>query len=33
LPPPALGEHTEEVLADAGLSPSTIAGLRASGVI
>jgi crotonobetainyl-CoA:carnitine CoA-transferase CaiB-like acyl-CoA transferase len=28
---PALGEHTEEVLRDAGLTPGEIATLRASG--
>jgi formyl-CoA transferase len=32
-PPPALGEHTDEVLTAAGLSDAAIAGLRESGVI
>jgi CoA:oxalate CoA-transferase len=32
-PAPALGEHTEAVLADAGYTPDQIAGLRRSGVI
>jgi crotonobetainyl-CoA:carnitine CoA-transferase CaiB-like acyl-CoA transferase len=27
LPPPALGEHTEELLREAGLSPAAIAAL------
>ncbi|MHB8532939.1 MAG: hypothetical protein ACYDC2_09480, partial [Solirubrobacteraceae bacterium] len=31
LPGPALGEHTEEVLAAAGYSPEEIAGLIAAG--
>jgi len=31
LPVPALGEHTDEVLAEAGLSAAAIAALRASG--
>jgi crotonobetainyl-CoA:carnitine CoA-transferase CaiB-like acyl-CoA transferase len=30
---PALGEHTDEILAEAGYSPADIAGLRADGVI
>jgi crotonobetainyl-CoA:carnitine CoA-transferase CaiB-like acyl-CoA transferase len=30
---PALGEHTEEILAEAGFTPAEIAGLRADGVI
>lgn len=30
-PPPALGEHTAEVLAALGLSPADIAALRARG--
>lgn len=33
LPPPALGEHTHEVLAQAGLSPSEIRKLAAEGAI
>ncbi|MBI2728951.1 MAG: CoA transferase [Polaromonas sp.] len=33
LPPPALGEHTREVLAQAGLSPSDIKKLADEGVI
>jgi crotonobetainyl-CoA:carnitine CoA-transferase CaiB-like acyl-CoA transferase len=32
-PPPLLGEHTDEVLHEAGLSPSEVADLRTSGVI
>ena len=32
-PPPLLGEHTDEVLAAAGLNDAQIAGLRASGVV
>jgi crotonobetainyl-CoA:carnitine CoA-transferase CaiB-like acyl-CoA transferase len=28
---PALGEHTDEVLREAGLTPGEIAALRASG--
>ena len=32
-PAPALGEHTDEILAEAGYSPAEIAGLRADGVI
>jgi alpha-methylacyl-CoA racemase len=32
-PAPALGEHTEEVLAEAGLDPDEIAGLRVSGTV
>ena len=30
---PRLGEHTEQVLAEAGLSPDDVAGLRAAGVV
>jgi crotonobetainyl-CoA:carnitine CoA-transferase CaiB-like acyl-CoA transferase len=33
LPPPALGEHTDAVLREAGLSDSDIAGLRATGIV
>ena len=32
-PPPLLGQHTDEVLAAAGLSEAQIAALRASGVV
>jgi len=32
-PAPLLGEHTDEVLAEIGLAPDTIADLRSSGVI
>jgi len=32
-PAPALGQHSEEVLRDAGLSPAEIAQLRASGAL
>jgi crotonobetainyl-CoA:carnitine CoA-transferase CaiB-like acyl-CoA transferase len=32
-PPPALGEHNEEVLQGLGLSAAEIADLRKSGVI
>ncbi|OIQ66726.1 formyl-coenzyme A transferase [mine drainage metagenome] len=32
-PPPRLGEHTDEVLAELGLDRSAVAALRASGVI
>ena len=32
-PSPMLGEHTDEVLAEAGLSPERIAALRAEGVV
>jgi formyl-CoA transferase len=32
LPPPRLGEHTQEVLADIGLEPSEIERLKADGV-
>ena len=31
--PPALGEHTEEVLAELGLDAAQVAGLRQRGVI
>jgi crotonobetainyl-CoA:carnitine CoA-transferase CaiB-like acyl-CoA transferase len=33
LPPPALGAHTEEVLAEIGLSAADIAELRTANVI
>jgi len=33
LPPPMLGEQTDEILAEAGYSPDAIAGLRRTGVI
>jgi crotonobetainyl-CoA:carnitine CoA-transferase CaiB-like acyl-CoA transferase len=33
LPPPALGEHTDEVLAMLGYAPETIAAMRDEGVI
>ena len=32
-PAPALGEHTEDILSDIGLSSDRIAELRESGVI
>ncbi|MGE5505210.1 MAG: CaiB/BaiF CoA transferase family protein [Actinomycetota bacterium] len=32
-PPPVLGQHTDEVLAEAGLSAAEIADLRADGVV
>jgi crotonobetainyl-CoA:carnitine CoA-transferase CaiB-like acyl-CoA transferase len=32
LPPPALGEHTDDVLAALGLSPDAIAALKEAGV-
>ena len=32
-PAPALGEHTEEVLAEAGIAPKEIERLRGAGVI
>jgi crotonobetainyl-CoA:carnitine CoA-transferase CaiB-like acyl-CoA transferase len=32
-PPPKLGEHTDEVLAEAGFAESAIAGLRERGVV
>ena len=31
--PPTLGQHTDEVLAEAGLSGAQIADLRANGVV
>jgi formyl-CoA transferase len=33
LPPPALGEHTSEILAELGVSPTELQRLRAEGVI
>jgi formyl-CoA transferase/CoA:oxalate CoA-transferase len=33
LPPPTLGQHTDEVLAEAGLAPEQVAALRAAGVV
>jgi formyl-CoA transferase len=33
LPPPALGEHTEEVLAGLGVAPDEAARLRAEGAV
>jgi formyl-CoA transferase len=32
-PPPARGEHVDEVLAEFGLSPDEVAALRAAGTI
>jgi formyl-CoA transferase/CoA:oxalate CoA-transferase len=32
-PPPTLGQHTEQVLADLGYSPAAIADLRARGIV
>jgi crotonobetainyl-CoA:carnitine CoA-transferase CaiB-like acyl-CoA transferase len=32
-PPPALGEHTDAILAEAGLPPGEVARLRAAGVV
>jgi crotonobetainyl-CoA:carnitine CoA-transferase CaiB-like acyl-CoA transferase len=32
-PPPRLGEHTDEILAEVGLTPSEIGHLRAAGVV
>jgi formyl-CoA transferase len=32
-PPPALGEHTDEVLGELGLDTAAIAALRANGIV
>jgi crotonobetainyl-CoA:carnitine CoA-transferase CaiB-like acyl-CoA transferase len=32
-PPPRLGEHTDEILAEIGLTSAEIENLRASGVV
>ena len=32
-PPPTLGEHTEEILREAGYTPSEIESLRARAVV
>jgi crotonobetainyl-CoA:carnitine CoA-transferase CaiB-like acyl-CoA transferase len=32
-PPPRLGEHTDEILAQVGYGPDEVAWLRAEGVI
>lgn len=32
-PPPRLGEHTDEVLAETGLPPDEIAALRGAGIL
>jgi crotonobetainyl-CoA:carnitine CoA-transferase CaiB-like acyl-CoA transferase len=32
-PPPALGQHTDAILADAGLNATEIAALRHAGVV
>jgi formyl-CoA transferase len=32
-PAPALGEHTDAVLGEAGLAPAEIAGLREAGIL
>jgi crotonobetainyl-CoA:carnitine CoA-transferase CaiB-like acyl-CoA transferase len=33
LPPPMLGQHTDEILRQMGLSPETIEGLRREHVV
>jgi crotonobetainyl-CoA:carnitine CoA-transferase CaiB-like acyl-CoA transferase len=33
LPPPALGEHTADVLQDLGISSDELARLRAGGIV
>jgi crotonobetainyl-CoA:carnitine CoA-transferase CaiB-like acyl-CoA transferase len=32
-PPPVLGEHTDEILAEAGYTPAQVAELRETGVV
>jgi formyl-CoA transferase len=32
-PPPGLGEHTDEVLVELGLTPEQIAGLKKAGIV
>jgi formyl-CoA transferase len=33
LPPPALGEHTQQVLAEFGFDPAEFEALRAAGLV